>query len=81
MFVPYERPQLLSVLVGIVAELLFELSDHGYWVLERVFPRLKVSRVWRLSRHRDCYVKERMLGFQCYVARHGDATFPHWSCA
>jgi hypothetical protein len=36
--IPYERPQPLSIVVGIVAELLFELSDNGYGVLERVFP-------------------------------------------
>jgi hypothetical protein len=55
-FIPHERPQLLAILVGIVAELLFELADYGNRVLECIFPALEGSRIRRLCRHCDCGV-------------------------
>lgn len=56
-FVPHERPQLLAILVGIVAELLLELADYGDWVLECILPALEGSRIGRLCRHCGCGVK------------------------
>jgi len=51
LFVPHKRPQLLPVLVGIVAEALLELAHNWNRVLKRVFPVLKGSRIWGLGRH------------------------------
>jgi hypothetical protein len=47
----HERPQLLSIVVGIGAELLFKLANRRDRVLESVFPRLESPWVRRVSRH------------------------------
>jgi hypothetical protein len=57
---PHEGPQLFPIVVGIVAELLFELAHKGYWVLKRVLPALEGPRIGRLSRH-GCYKLEQQV--------------------
>jgi hypothetical protein len=52
--IPHKRPQLLSIIVGIVAKLLFELADNRDWVLERIFPACKGPGVGRVGRHSRC---------------------------
>jgi hypothetical protein len=49
--IPHKRPQLLSILVGIVAQLLFELPNYRNGVLERILPALEGPRIRGLSRH------------------------------
>jgi hypothetical protein len=52
--IPHKRPQLLSILVGIVAELLLELANNRNRILERILPGLEGSGVGRFTRHRHC---------------------------
>jgi hypothetical protein len=78
LFLPHERPQLFPIVVGIVTELLLELADDGYWVLERVLPALEGPGIGRFGRHSACKLKQRgtwsmyivtCQSARCYVSR------------
>lgn len=51
---PHERPQLLTIVVGGGAELLFKLAHCWNRVLEGILPRLECPRIRRLIRHGHC---------------------------
>jgi hypothetical protein len=58
-FLPHKRPQFLPVVVGIVTELLFKLTDDGYRVLKRILPSLEGPGVGRFGRHGRCKLRQR----------------------